>query len=227
MVSRFMKRGRTWQSNTRHPGRGFLLLAGLLITFAVVTATWVVQQLSARDLQRIEQISQLQLLQAASQLDIFSFRYRTLLAGSAQDPSFIEQAVRNSRSDGQITSTLNHIIFVNPVVNHVLWLNPQGLVESSTRRVNGVATWMPTEQQLDIAQVPGLQGLLSIKPKQLWFSDDVAIKTEAQPDAKPLIYGGVQVLDPQGQALGYLLLGVDAHVFAKRFINSGIEFSLP
>lgn len=222
----------TWISGWRDSsktriGTGFLVLALMLIVITVGTATLVVQQLNARDLKRIEQVGQLQLLQSSKQLELLSNRYSMLLAGFAQDDNFIAQAALAMSSGGSIAPALKRLLIANPTLNHVLWLNAKGRVNDSLRRINGQLEWMDQDHMSDVRQIQGLKDLLALQAKEVWFSDFLALPSLPHTPEEPLIYGAVLVADAQGKTLGYLLLGVDVLRFSRTFTELNTDRQLP
>ena len=220
-------------SSKKRIGAGFLALALLLTAITVGTATLVVEMLNARDLDRIDQVGQLQLQQSSSQLELLMNRYSTLLAAFAQDESFSAQAEQAMTTGTSLAGPMKRMISANPAVNHVMLVNPQGVVQASIRRVQGDTLVMGKEgkegkeDQGHIGQDQDLQDVLSIKPQDLWFSDFVAIKNQASSSSNSLIYGAVTVPDSRGRRLGYLLMGIDVLRFAKNLGNPDPQSQLP
>lgn len=214
-------------SSKKRIGTGFIALAVLLSAITAGTGVLVVQMLNERDLQRITQVGQLQLDQSVKQIELISQRFSALLATLAQDDNFLAQAALTATHPQALNPQLKRLLTITPIANHLMWLDPTGRVQASLRRVNGQPEWVDGDTPSDIRQIEGLQNVLSIQPQQLWFSDFVAIKTETFTNSAPLIYGAVRMSNAQGQALGYLLIGMDIIRFAQSFTQVQKDPSLP
>ncbi len=222
MLSRFSGWLQAFKLNTHSRlGKGFAFLALLLTAITVVTAALVVQQLNERDLKRLKQVGQLQVNTSVGQLELLSLRFHGLLKAYAQDERF----AADTQDPDALGTVLARMFRINPIINHVLWVSPQGQVLQNLWRADGKPS--PQSSSTELVLPEQLLEALNIKPHELWFSDLVAIKNEEAKSTKPLIYGAIAVPDAQGAARGHVLIGVDMLRFMRGYANDTGGAELP